>query len=122
MYKQKDYKGTYNPLQDEPDDVLGLYENNLGTPLSRGDEKTTNEQKENLTALDHSDLRRSRVSEADSDDTNFTASSGSHFSHKSEFRESTAWYKKASDLSAIPESMNFDEVESIMWRKVYIYI
>jgi hypothetical protein len=93
MYKHPDLKGSYNPLNDESDDILGLYENELDTPLSEG-------------------------SVHDSDDFEPSHSDGSRIKSERSERESVAWFKRPVNAEAIPESMNFDEVESIMWRKV----
>jgi hypothetical protein len=93
MYKNVDFKASYNPLHEESDDILGLYENDLDTPLS--------------------DSSLHDYNPSDSDDTPRI---------KSEPRESVAWFKRPVNPAEIPESMNFDEVESIMWRKVHSYI
>lgn len=94
MYTNKDAKGEYNPLNDESDDILGLYENDLDKPLSEGSV--------------HDDTFKPSYSE----------DSSRIKSDRSEIRESVDWFKRPRDPDAIPESMNFDEVESIMWRKV----
>jgi len=93
MYTNKDAKGEYNPLNDESDDILGLYENDLDKPLSEGSV--------------HDDTFKPSYSE----------DSSRIKSDRSEIRESVDWFKRPRDPDAIPESMNFDEVESIMWRK-----
>ena len=94
MYTNADAKGSYNPLNDESDDILGLYENDLDAPLSEG-----------------SCHENDYVPSISDDDSRIK-------SERSENRESVAWFKRPLNAEAIPESMNFDEVESIMWRKV----
>lgn len=94
MYKNPDEKGSYNPLNDESDDILGLYENDLDAPLSEGSHHE-------IDFIPSASDESSRIK-----------------SERSEHRESVAWFKRPVNAEAIPESMNFDEVESIMWRKV----
>jgi hypothetical protein len=100
MYKNtSDAKGGYNPLNDESDDILGLYENDLDTPLSSSVHGDSGSDEEVDFHVAHSDDNRIK-------------------SERSDVRESVAWFKRPINAAAIPESMNFDEVESIMWRKV----
>lgn len=100
MYTNPDVKGSYNPLNDESDDILGLYENDLDTPLSEG---SCHDNEEYFTPSAYASDDDSRIKSERSD------------------RESVAWFKRPVNAEAIPESMNFDEVESIMWRKVISY-
>lgn len=99
MYKNPDVKGSYNPLNDESDDILGLYENDLDTPLSEISSLHENDNEFVPSVSDASGVRY----------------------EKSDPRDNVAWFKRPVNVDAIPESMDFEEVESIMWRKVLGY-
>ena len=114
MYKSSYSKEGYNPLDNESDDILGLYESQLDTPLSETLLEEVN---------DDNDDNNKRVVKRNEEYLNDSICSSSVDgnrvkSEKSDVRESVAWFKRPIDPEAIPESMNFDEVESIMWRKV----
>lgn len=97
MYKNPDMmKGGYNPLNNDADDILGLYDDNdIDTQTLLG-EGSVHDDTFSPSLLDEDRIK----------------------SERSEVRESVAWFKRPMNAAAIPESMNFDEVESIMWRKV----